>query len=136
MTKHQTSIINENDILLALSTTNRLIKSLPFSEIDRQKVFVSISELTRNVIMHAQSIGEFICEVNDKGVTIIVRDRGIGIKSLADVMNGVKNPKSHGLGLGLLGVKRLMDEFYIKSSEKGGTTVIVTKWINQQQYRK
>lgn len=135
MEKFQSSIINENDILLALSSTNKLIKSLPFSEIDRQKVFVSISELTRNVIMHAQGIGEFICEVNDKGVTIIVKDRGIGIKSVSDVMSGIKNPNSQGLGLGLLGVKRLMDEFYIKSSEEGGTTVIVTKWINQQ-YRK
>ncbi|MBE4908928.1 ATP-binding protein [Bacillus luteolus] len=133
MRKHQSSIINENDILLALSSTNQLIKSLPFSEIDRQKVFVSISELTRNVIMHAKGTGEFICEVNDKGVTIIVKDRGIGIKSISDVMSGIKNPNSQGLGLGLLGVKRLMDEFYIKSSEEGGTTVIVTKWINQQR---
>lgn len=133
MKKHQSSIINENDILLALSSTNQLIKSLPFSEIDRQKVFVSISELTRNVIMHAKGIGEFTCEVNDKGVTIIVKDWGIGIKSLSDVMSGIKDPNSQGLGLGLLGVKRLMDEFYINSSEEGGTTVIVTKWINQQR---
>lgn len=133
MSKHQLQIISENDILLALSYTNQLMGTLLVSEIDKQKVLVSISELTRNVLMHAQSEGEFICEMNERGLTIHVKDNGKGIPSIDNVMNGIKDPSSQGLGLGLRGVKRLMDEFYIKSSPKGGTIVIATKWINQQR---
>jgi len=62
------------------------------------------------------------------GITIIASDSGPGI---ADIPQALRDgySSSGGLGLGLPGVRRLMDEFDINSRAGGGTTVTVTKWL-------
>ncbi|WP_245884394.1 ATP-binding protein [Tumebacillus permanentifrigoris] len=121
-------IRTEADIYMALSTVRRLMKELGFSELHQQKVLVTVSELTRNVLDHAGANGVFGCEVLDgRGIRVRVTDRGPGIENVTRALEGKKSPHSHGLGLGLAGVKRLMDECTIETST-GGTSVVATKW--------
>jgi serine/threonine-protein kinase RsbT len=125
------NISSEDDIYFALSTVRHFMKQLPFSESDQQKVFVSVSELTRNILDHASSKGLFYCELLDQGIRFTVTDEGPGILHLEDVLNGKKVSSSRGLGLGLSGVKRLMDEFQIETSTRG-TKVVATKWAGKK----
>lgn len=121
-------IRTEADVYMALSQVRRLMKELGFSELNQQKVLVTVSELTRNVLDHAGANGVFGCEIIDRrGIRIRVADRGPGIQNVPNALEGKKSPRSHGLGLGLAGVQRLMDECTIETST-GGTSVVATKW--------
>ncbi|CAM3370558.1 ATP-binding protein [Marinicrinis lubricantis] len=128
MTKFELRIRSENDILISLRCAGKLMREFEFNEIERQKVLVSISELTRNVLFHSGTDGLFICEAEDTLLRITVSDRGRGIADHEQVLQGKKNENSKGLGLGLIGVKRLMDEFHINTSPGEGTTVTVIKY--------
>jgi serine/threonine-protein kinase RsbT len=130
MTFQKVNISSENDIYFALSTVRHFMKELPFSESDQQKVFVSVSELTRNILDHACSKGLFYCELIDQGIRLTVTDEGPGIHNLDEILSGKKISSSRGLGLGLSGVKRLMDEFHIETSTRG-TKVVATKWAGK-----
>lgn len=111
-----------------------MMKELRFSAMDQQKVLVSVSELTRNIIDHAYSKGTFLVELTDVGVRLTVTDSGPGIHNVDAILEGKETPTTTGLGLGLSGVKRLMDDFVIETSTKG-TKVVVTKWIGREQER-
>jgi serine/threonine-protein kinase RsbT len=63
-----------------------------------------------------------------KGILIVAHDNGPGIRSIPDVLRDGYST-SGGLGLGLPGVRRLMDEFIIESELRRGTTVTVKKWL-------
>ncbi|WP_231686842.1 ATP-binding protein [Bacillus sp. JCM 19034] len=105
-----------------------MANSITFSKVDLQKVIVSVSELTHNILDHAGGLGEFSCEyISDKGLKITVQDYGTGIKEIDKILNGDPNFNRKGLGLGLLGAKRLMDDLKIDTSERG-TTIIAIKW--------
>jgi serine/threonine-protein kinase RsbT len=131
MTYQKVNISSEDDIYFALSTVRHFMKQLPFSESDQQKIFVSVSELTRNILDHAYSKGFFYCELIDQGLRLIVTDEGPGILNLDEVLNGKKRSSSRGLGLGLSGVKRLMDEVHIETSTRG-TKIVATKWAGKK----
>jgi serine/threonine-protein kinase RsbT len=131
MNYQKVNISSEDDLYFALSTVRHFMKDLPFSESDQQKIFVSVSELTRNILDHAYSKGLFYCELLDQGIRFIVTDEGPGILHLEDVLQGKKVSSSRGLGLGLSGVKRLMDEFQIETSTRG-TKIVVTKWAGKK----
>jgi serine/threonine-protein kinase RsbT len=130
MTYQKVNISSEDDIYFALSAVRHIMKKLPFTESDQQKIFVSVSELTRNILDHACSKGLFYCELIDQGIRFIVTDEGPGILNIDEVLNGKKRSASRGLGLGLSGVKRLMDEFQIETSTKG-TKVVAIKWAGK-----
>jgi serine/threonine-protein kinase RsbT len=121
-------IRSEDDVYIALHSVRLLLGQLSFSEMDTQKVIVTVSELTRNVLDHADSKGYFTCAiVEGRGVRFMVQDFGRGIEAPEQIMNGENRSKSRGLGLGLAGAKRMMDDFEIKTS-KEGTTIVCTKW--------
>lgn len=128
MGKQQVNVRTKDDLYLAISATRRMLKKLAFTKLEEQKVLVSVSELTRNVLDHTNSPGVFLCEIIDNGIRISVVDKGPGIDNIEEVLNGVKSKQSKGLGIGLSGVKRLMDEFNIKTSQKEGTKVVAIKW--------
>ncbi|WP_035297930.1 ATP-binding protein [Brevibacillus thermoruber] len=131
MTYQKVNISSEDDIYFALSTVRHFMKQLPFSESDQQKIFVSVSELTRNILDHAYSKGLFCCELLDQGIRFVVTDEGPGILHVEDVVNGKRKSSSRGLGLGLSGVKRLMDEFQIETSTRG-TKIVAIKWAGKK----
>jgi serine/threonine-protein kinase RsbT len=93
-------------------------------------IATAISEIARNIVMFAKR-GELtvsvVTENGRTGVTVLARDIGPGIP---DVARAVQDGYSTygGLGLGLPGARRLMDEFEIISEVGKGTTVTMTKW--------
>jgi serine/threonine-protein kinase RsbT len=107
-----------------------LATELGFSSGDSTLIATAISELGRNILSYARQ-GEIIIRAIDgrgqPGILIVASDKGPGI---SDVQQALQDgfSTSGGLGLGLPGVRRLMDEFEITSVPKRGTTVKVKKW--------
>ncbi len=105
--------------------------TIGFAATDATLIATAISELARNIVMYAQK-GEVMMRgvetAHSKGILIVARDNGPGIRSIQDVLRDGYST-SGGLGLGLPGVKRLMDEFAIESELRRGTTVTVKKWL-------
>ena len=123
-------IDSDSDIIVARQKGRALAAELGFSPTDVVRIATAISELARNVLSYAAS-GEIRLEpVNGKngsGIAIIASDRGPGIADVERAMQDAYST-SGGLGLGLPGVRRLMDEFRIESAVGQGTTVSATKW--------
>jgi len=127
----QIKINNDLDIVTARVEGRNLARSLGFGVIDQARIATAISELARNIVLYAQS-GQVtvrpIENVRQRGVEIVCSDSGPGITDVALVMR--EGYSSHrGLGMGLPGTKRLMDEFEIESQPGVGTTVTVRKWL-------
>ena len=106
--------------------------SLGFSLVDQTKVVTAASELARNVIVHGGG-GDFRIESlnNDarRGLRLTFSDEGPGIVDMEQAMkDGFAT--GEGLGLGLGGAKRLVNEFLIDSKPGRGTTVVITRWKN------
>lgn len=125
--EHEFVIETDDDITIALTKARQLLHQLSFSEIEMQKVLVSTSELTRNVLDHTEDKGIVSFHIVNGGIQVIVTDQGKGIPNLQAVLNGQKSEFSKGLGIGLSAVHRLMDDVKVYSSE-GGTKIIATKW--------
>lgn len=123
-------IENELDVLSARDQGRELAVSLGLSPTDAASVAAAVSELVRNLVAYATR-GEVIFRTieNDRtqGVEVIVIDEGPGI---ADVEQAFRERFSTpgGLGLGLPGVRRLMDEIHIASRLGKGTTIAIRKW--------
>lgn len=123
-------INSDQDIVLARQEGRTLAVNAGFSAVDCTLVATAISELARNIVSYAKK-GEIVLQlVRDShrtGVLIIASDDGPGI---ADIRLALRDgfSTSGSLGLGLPGVKRLVDEFQISSSAGQGTVVKVTKW--------
>lgn len=121
---------NATDALLARDRGRELAISVGLSPTDSASVAAAVSELVRNLIAYATR-GEVILRVieneRSQGVEVLVIDEGPGI---ADVELALQErfSTSGGLGLGLPGVQRLMDELNIASRVGRGTTVAIRKW--------
>lgn len=124
------SIRSDTDIVAARQEGRALASLLGFSSTDATLVATAISELARNIVLYAKRGDVILRLVEDggrRGLIVEARDEGPGIpdvrRALAD-----GHSTSGGLGLGLPGVRRLMDEFEIVSEVGKGTTVTVKKW--------
>ncbi|MET1029812.1 anti-sigma regulatory factor [Domibacillus tundrae] len=124
-------IINEWDIVAARQLGRNVAKELGFGTVDQARITTAISELARNIYLYAGQ-GEITIEKVEngakKGLTIISCDEGPGIPDLRKVMEDGFST-SGGLGAGLPGVKRLMDEFSIESTPGEGTLIKSMKWL-------
>jgi serine/threonine-protein kinase RsbT len=107
---------------------------LGFSSGDATLIAAAISELARNIISYARKGEVFLQEVHGSkmtGMRIVATDMGPGIRDISQALrDGFSTSGS--LGIGLPGVRRLMDEFEIASQPGRGTTVTVKKWKNSQ----
>jgi serine/threonine-protein kinase RsbT len=125
------AIRSDADIVSARQQGRSLAAALGFSATDATLIATAISELARNILMYAGQ-GEVMMHSVEashrKGMVIRARDSGPGIRCIEDVLRDGYST-SGGLGLGLPGVKRLMDEFAIESALRRGTTVTVKKWL-------
>ncbi len=120
----------EDDVYLASSIGKRVAEEFGFNKSQQTKLVVAIMELTRNIVYYAKKGELYIKVIPDKGIEIIAVDQGPGIPNLKQVLNSEIRSKT-GLGLGLSGVKRLMDEFEITSTVNVGTKVRAVKWLNE-----
>src|SRR5262245_19999585 len=118
------------DVVLARQKVRGLVSGLRFSGSELTLIATAISEVARNIITYAGS-GEIVLRVvqrgQRRGVLVIARDRGPGIADIERAM-GDGYSTSRGLGLGLPGSKRLMDEFELVSEVGKGTEITMTKW--------
>ena len=125
------AIRSDADIVSARQQGRSLATAIGFGATDATLIATAISELARNILMYAGQ-GEVMLhsvEISHrKGIVIVARDSGPGIRSIEDVLRDGYST-SGGLGLGLPGVKRLMDEFAIESELGQGTMVTVRKWL-------
>ena len=123
-------IETEADIINARQKGRELASGLGFSSTDLTMIATAVSELARNIIEYAVR-GEisFLLSSQDgrKGVAIVAHDDGPGISNVDQAMRDGYSTGA-GLGLGLPGVRRLMDEFEIASEMGKGTTITVKKW--------
>jgi serine/threonine-protein kinase RsbT len=122
---------NEWDIVKARQSGRNIAKELGFGTVDQARITTAISELARNIYLYAGS-GEVAIERVENGgkfgLKIEASDSGPGIKDIRKVMEDGFTT-SGGLGAGLPGVKRLMDEFSIDSKENEGTVITSIKWL-------
>jgi serine/threonine-protein kinase RsbT len=123
-------IASDSDLIEARQKGRALAEQRGFASSELTLIATAISELARNIIRYAKR-GEISIQVVDgnpkQGIVVIARDTGPGI---ADVERALEPgySTSGSLGLGLPGVRRIMDEFAIKSEIGQGTIVTVTKW--------
>jgi serine/threonine-protein kinase RsbT len=119
------------DIVVARQQGRALAAQLGFSNSHLTIIATAISESARNIVEYATE-GEVIVTLVNKGdsrgIEVMVIDHGPGIADLATVLQD-GHPTRPGLGMGLRGSRRLMDEFEIASEVGKGTIVTMKKWV-------
>jgi serine/threonine-protein kinase RsbT len=123
-------IRNDADLVPARAQGRALAQRQGFSATDATLVATAISEIARNIVMHAGR-GEIVLRTVDEdgrcGVVVTATDKGPGIRNLDAALHHGQG-SGGGLGLGLPGARRLMDEFEVVSDARAGTTVTMRKW--------
>ncbi len=129
----QVPIVGEDDIVIARSRARELARSLGFGAVDQSRIATAVSELTRNVVRYAtDGRGEATIRQVERnghrvGIEVVVEDRGPGIADIELVLRE-GHTTGTGLGLGLPGTRRLMDDMEIESQLGQGTRVTIRKW--------
>jgi serine/threonine-protein kinase RsbT len=124
------AINSAQDIVLARQKGRAMATEIGFSSGDATLIATAISELARNIVSYASN-GQITLKAvqgsSRVGIMVVASDHGPGIP---DIRRALRDgfSTSGSLGLGLPGVRRLMDEFAIKSTPGQGTTVAVKKW--------
>ncbi len=129
-TELRVPIRSESDIVVARQHGRAMAAEAGFKGSELTVIATAISEVARNIVIYAKS-GEIrlqqVSRGNQAGILIVAHDDGPGIEDLTlALQDGYSTNK--GLGLGLPGTKRLMDEFEIDSGAGKGTTVTMKKW--------
>jgi signal transduction histidine kinase/DNA-binding response OmpR family regulator len=121
-------IQSEPDVVMARQRARLLSELLDFDLQDQTRIATAVSELARNVFQYGdRGRIQFWIEQDELGelLHIQVADRGAGIPNLGDVLDGSYQSKT-GMGVGLRGAKKLMDQFHIETSS-AGTTIDIAK---------
>jgi serine/threonine-protein kinase RsbT len=129
--KRRLSIRAETDATRAALEATRYALEAGFAETPSRMIATAVSELARNILKYAHSGEIQLRQVegrNGRGIEIEAVDQGPGI---ADQEAAMRDHFSSGgtLGLGLPGVKRLMDEFSLESTPGVGTRITAVKWM-------
>ena len=126
----QLPLTNEHDILVARQAVRRWAQEAMLGLVDQTKIVTATSELARNAVTYGGG-GTMTAELLSNGV-----GRGIRL-TFADSGPGIVDPvlamqdgwtSGNGLGMGLSGTKRLVDEFSLDTAPGKGTRVTITKW--------
>ena len=120
----------EQDVVLARQTVRRLTQECAMRLIDQTKLVTAVSELARNTVVYGGG-GDMDWQLIEDGarvgVRLTFRDEGPGIADIKLAMTDGWTSGS-GLGLGLTGAKRLVDEFELDSTVGMGTRITITRW--------
>src|SRR3984885_8520247 len=128
---HSIELASEQDVVSARQRARSIAEALGFDHHDQIRIATATSEIARNAFRYARG-GNISYEVDpETGIfRIIVTDKGSGIPHLDKVMGGSYRSTT-GMGMGILGTKRLMDEFSI-DSDSSGTRVLFGKQLPAQ----
>ena len=117
----------EQDVVQARQRTREIAEKLSFDAQDQARLATAVSEIARNAFQYAGGgTVEFSVVGQPQAFLIRIQDRGEGIPHLADVLAG-RYTSDTGIGLGIVGSRRLMDFFEIESLPGQGTTVVMSK---------
>src|SRR5580698_978188 len=121
---------NEHDIVLGRQAVRRMAQELTFSLVDQTKMVTAASELARNALIYGGGgmlKWEILQDGGKRGLRLTFQDQGPGIANIELALtDGWSSGK--GLGLGLTGARRLVNEFELDSVAGVGTRVTVTRW--------
>jgi serine/threonine-protein kinase RsbT len=124
------AIESDADLVTARAEARAMAERLGFPRPDPTLIATAISEVARNIVVHSGS-GEIVLKSLEDGsrygLVVIATDRGPGIRDVEAALRDDYSGRG-GLGLGLPGARRLMDEFEVVSDADTGTTVTMTKW--------
>lgn len=120
----------EHDVVLARQRARQVAAALRFDTQDQTRIATSVSEIARNAFQYGGGgLVEFrVDKAPESTLTISIVDKGKGIGNLREILDG-KYVSQTGMGLGLLGAKRLMDFFYVETAPAKGTTVTLGKLL-------
>jgi len=121
---------SEHDIVLGRRTVRSLTQEQGFSLVDQTKLVTAASELARNAVIYGGGgtlKWEIVVDGAKRGVRLTFEDQGPGIPDLKLAMTDGWT-SGGGLGLGLSGARRLVNEFEIQSDVGVGTRISVTRW--------
>ena len=123
-------LTNEHDIVLGRQSVRRMAQQQGFSLVDQTKIVTAASELARNALIYGGGgtlTWALLSEGARRGVRLTFEDQGPGIPNLELAMTDGWSSGT-GLGLGLTGTRRLVNEFEIDSTVGVGTRVVITRW--------
>jgi serine/threonine-protein kinase RsbT len=124
------AIESDADLVTARAEARAIAERLGFPRPDPTLIATAISEVARNIVVHSGS-GEIVLkpfeDANRYGLVVIATDHGPGIRDVDAALRDDYSGRG-GLGLGLPGARRLMDDFEVVSDADTGTTVTMTKW--------
>lgn len=129
----QVGICSESDIVEARKMAREAAIKLGFGVTDVTRIVTAASELARNIFKYAGEgivLSREVLNGGSVGIELIFVDSGPGIPDI-DMALTPGYSTGGGLGMGLTGTKRLMDEMEIKSEVGKGTTVIIKKWLKR-----
>ncbi|MET7875777.1 anti-sigma regulatory factor [Micromonospora profundi] len=124
------SIRSDEDVVRVRQLVRAVAVAVKLSLVDQTKVVTAASELARNTLVYGGGGSVEVTIVDNgrrKGVRIVFADSGPGIADL-DLALTDGYTTGGGLGLGLSGSRRLVDDFEIETSQETGTRITVTKW--------
>ena len=126
-----TQLSFEHDVVLVRQRARQVAKLLGFDAQDQTRIATAVSEIARNALSYGGG-GKIEFEVHGKTapqlMVIRISDRGRGIPNLLEIMEGRYQSRT-GMGLGIVGARRLMDQFQIESAPGTGTTVLLKKLL-------
>ncbi|HWP43349.1 MAG TPA: ATP-binding protein [Blastocatellia bacterium] len=125
----------ESDIVLVRDRIRLTSRELGFDNVTQIKLTTAASELTRNIFEYAGKGGITVSIVEEDGRTgmeVLFEDEGPGIADVEEILSGQFQSRS-GLGKGIIGSRRLMDEFSIETGPGLGTRIRTVKWFDQDQ---
>ena len=134
--EHRVRVATDKDIVEARQLARALAEELGFSAGDATVVATAVSELARNIVDYAppgEMTVRLVSNGERKGLVLIATDNGPGISDIALAMRDGFSTAGR-LGLGLPGVRRLMDDFEIVSQPGQGTRVTAKKWITRNDH--
>ncbi|HLJ86090.1 MAG TPA: anti-sigma regulatory factor [Candidatus Angelobacter sp.] len=130
-TKRETKVIQSSaDVVIARQAVRAWTLELKFGLVDQTKMVTAASELARNTLEHGGGGSMTMELINNgvrKGLRLIFEDRGPGIPNIERALEDGFTTKS-GMGLGLGGSRKLVNDFEISSKAGEGTRVTVTRW--------
>jgi serine/threonine-protein kinase RsbT len=128
----QLLITSEGDMVTCRKVIRTLATSVGFGMTDVTRIITSVSELARNIYVHSGTDGlmrwRILQHAGKIGLELTFEDQGVGIANIGHAMQSGFTTTNNSLGMGLSGVKRLMDEMDVQSEVGVGTTVRITKW--------
>ncbi|HEX4049350.1 MAG TPA: anti-sigma regulatory factor [Steroidobacteraceae bacterium] len=129
-TSGELPLADDHDIVLCRQHVRRLAQEINFSLVDQTKFVTAASELARNAVIYGgggRVQWQTVESGSRRGVRLSFVDQGPGIANLELAMTDGWSSGS-GLGMGLTGAKRLVNEFEIESTPGSGTRVTITRW--------